>query len=482
VSSTLTQPAPILTDAGTAASVAVVGGGLSGLAAACALSEAGYRVALFEKRPYLGGRASSYEHPGTVEVVDNCQHILLGCCTNLVDFYGRLGVQDKIRWYDRLTFMLPGSRASQIGASGWPAPFHASPSFLRFELLSLADKLAIGRAMLALVPRVPTDGNISFLEWLRRHGQTKLAIDRFWGPVLVSALNEELDRVSVAYGAMVFRDAFLKSAAAGRMGVPTVPLSELYAASADYIQERGGQVHLRASVEGFTPADDHVIVSANGEDIVFDYLISAVPFSSLDRILPHSSDSEPIREQLTHFTSSPITGIHFWFDREVTQLDHAVLLDRTIQWMFQKSRILQGRSGSPDAPLAAGSYLELVVSSSKSLVNVARNEILELALRELGEFFPLAKEARVLKSTVVKEVHATFSPAPGLERHRPTPLTSWPRVFLSGDWTATGWPATMEGAVRGGYITAQVLANTRGDDARFLVPDLAPRGLMRFFR
>ena len=212
MSSTLTQPAPILTDAGTAASVAVVGGGLSGLAAACALSEAGYRVALFEKRPYLGGRASSYEHPGTGEVVDNCQHILLGCCTNLVDFYGRLGVQDKIRWYDRLTFMLPGSRASQIGASGWPAPFHASPSFLRFELLSLADKLAIGRAMLALVPRVPTDGNISFLEWLRRHGQTKLAIDRFWGPVLVSALNEELDRVSVAYGAMVFRDAFLKSA------------------------------------------------------------------------------------------------------------------------------------------------------------------------------------------------------------------------------------------------------------------------------
>ncbi len=481
MSSTLTQPAPLLTDAGTAASVAVVGGGLSGLAAACALSEAGYRVTLFERRPYLGGRASSYEHPGTGEVVDNCQHILLGCCTNLVDFYGRLGVQDKIRWYDRLTFMLPGGQAGEIGASGWPAPFHASPSFLRFDLLSLRDKLAIGRAMTALMPRVPADTGKSFLEWLKSHGQTQRAIDRFWSPVLVSALNEDLDRVSVAYGAMVFRDAFLKSAEAGRMGVPTVPLSQLYGVAADYIRERGGQVHLRSSVETFTPEDDHVLVGVGAEEIVFDYLISAVPFSHLDSILPHSAEAEPIREQLTQFVSSPITGIHLWFDREITQLDHAVLLDRTIQWMFQKSRILECAS-SPDAPLAAGSYLELVVSSSKSLLTKGRNEILDLALRELAEFFPAAKEARVLKSTVVKEVHATFSPAPGLERYRPTALTSWPRVFLSGDWTATGWPATMEGAVRGGYITAQVLANTRGDDSHFLVPDLPPRGLMRLFR
>ncbi len=482
MSATLTQPAPLLTDAGTAATVAVVGGGLSGLAAACALSEAGYRVTLFERRPYLGGRASSYEHPGTGEIVDNCQHILLGCCTNLIDFYGRLGVEDKIRWYDRLTFIVPGGRSSQIAASAWPAPFHASPSFLRFDLLTLGDKLSVARAMLALMPSAPGNGARNFLDWLQRHGQTKRAIDRFWSPVLVSALNEDLDRVSVAYGAMVFRDAFLKSAEAGRMGVPTVPLSELYGVAGDYIRERGGQVHLRSSVEGFTAADDHVAVCVNGEEIIFDYLISAVPFSTLDRILPHAAESEPIREQLAQFTSSPITGIHFWFDREITALDHAVLLDRTIQWMFQKSRILSGRNPSADEPSAAGSYLELVVSSSKSLVEMGRNEILDLALRELTEFFPAAKEARVLKSTVVKEVHATFSPAPGLERHRPTPLTAWPRVFLSGDWTATGWPATMEGAVRGGYITAQVLANTRGDDSTFLVPDLAPRGLMRLFR
>jgi zeta-carotene desaturase len=189
-----------------------------------------------------------------------------------------------------------------------------------------------------------------------------------------------------------------------------------------------------------------------------------------------------LRAELTEFRSSPITGIHLWFDREITPLDHAVLLERNIQWMFQKSRILEGRAGSLHGPLGAGSYLELVVSSSKSMVNMGRNEIIDLALRELAEFFPAAKDARILKATVVKEIHATFSPAPGLEKHRPAPLTAWPRVFLSGDWTATGWPATMEGAVRGGYITAQTLANVRGDERSFLVPDLASRGLMRLFK
>jgi squalene-associated FAD-dependent desaturase len=482
VSSTLTQPVSLKIDGEKPASVAVIGGGLAGLAAGCALSEAGYKVSLFERRPYLGGRASSYEHPGTGEVVDNCQHILLGCCTNLLDFYDRLGVAQKIRWYDRLTFMLPGGQVGEIGTGGLPAPFHASSSFLKFDLLELGDKVAIARAMLAMMSSLPEDRGKSFLEWLKSKGQTRHALDRFWSPVLVSALNEELENVSVHYGAMVFRDAFLKSAEAGRMGVPTVPLSDLYGVAATYITERGGEVHLRASVDSFTPLPEGVSVSVNGEELVFDYLVPAVPYQGLEKILPETQESEPIRAQLTEFRSSPITGIHLWLDREVTPLDHAVLLERNIQWMFQKSKILEGRIASSHAPLGAGSYLELVVSSSKSMVNMGRNEILDLALRELGEFFPKAKDARVLKATVVKEIHATFSPAPGLEKYRPSPLTAWPRVFLSGDWTATGWPATMEGAVRGGYITAQTLANVRGDEQSFLIPDLPPRGLMRLFR
>lgn len=459
--------------------VGIIGGGLAGLAAGCALSDAGYKVTLFERRPYLGGRASSYEHPATGEVLDNCQHVLLGCCTNLIDFYRRLGVEDKIRWYDRLTFIAPDGKRGEIGVSSIPAPFHASPSFASFSLLSLTDKLAIGRAMLALVEQVPQDTkSTSFLQWLRSRGQTQRAIDRFWGPILVSALNEELDRVSVYYGAMVFRDAFLKSAEAGRMGVPTVPLSDLYGQAVGYITERGGAVHLRASVDSFEPADNSAGIFVNGERRTFDFVVPAVPYQGIERLLPETPASDSIRARLHEFQSSPITGIHLWFDREFTQLDHAVLLDRTIQWMFQKSRIQTGRISGP---LAAGSYLELVVSSSKSLLDRNRTEIIELAMRELAEFFPEVKQARLLKGTVVKEVHATFSPSPGLEAYRPPAATPWPRVFLSGDWTNTGWPATMEGAVRAGYASAQALAASLGDPRTFLIPDLASKGFMRVF-
>ena len=231
--------------------VAVVGGGLAGLAAGCALADSGFHVTLFERRPFLGGRASSYEHPGTGEVVDNCQHVLLGCCTNLVKFYRRIGVEEKIRWYDRLTFLEPGGRASVIEPSSLPAPLHTAPAFLRAACLNWPDKLAIAGAMAALAPMTPPDRGESFLTWLRRHGQTERAIGRFWKTVLVSALNEDLDRVSVPSAAQVMRESFLKSAAAGRMGVPTVPLTELYSVAGDYISARGGEVRLRAGVDGF---------------------------------------------------------------------------------------------------------------------------------------------------------------------------------------------------------------------------------------
>ena len=461
----------------TLGTVGIIGGGLAGLAAGCALSEAGFKVTLFERKPYLGGRASSYEHPGTGEVVDNCQHVLLGCCTNLLDFYSRLGVRDKIRWYEKLTFIEPGGRSGTLEPSGMPAPFHASLAFLKYPLLSMRDKLGVARAMMAVLGGAPKDDGKDFQTWLLEHGQTKRALDRFWGPVLVSALNDDLDQVSVTYGAMVFRDAFLKSAEAGRMGVPTVPLSDLYGVAAEYIRARGGEVLLRSSVDGFSTGGAHPVVhSANG-DREFDYVVSAVPFHALERLLPDAPESQQFAAELVGLHTVPITGIHFWFDREITPLEHAVLLDRTIQWMFQKSKIL-GRSGR-GGPIAAGSYMELVVSSSKSLLEKGRAEIIELAQRELGEFFPKVQEAKLLKATVVKEVHATFSPSPGSEVHRLHPQTPWKNVFLSGDWTATGWPATMEGAVRGGYATAEALAKSAGQQQKFVVADLEPQGLMR---
>ncbi|MGB7148879.1 MAG: hydroxysqualene dehydroxylase HpnE, partial [Terriglobales bacterium] len=430
--------------------VAIAGGGLAGLAAGCALAEAGFRVSLFERRPYLGGRASSYQHPGTGEVVDNCQHVLLGCCTNLLDFYRRAGVEDKIRWYEKLTFLEPGGRASEIAPSSLPAPLHTAPAFLRAECLNFHDKVAISRAMAALAPSTPRDRGESFLDWLKSHGQTPQAIERFWKTILVSALNEDLDRVSVPYAAQVVRESFLKSAAAGRMGIPTVPLTDLYSTAGDYIRARGGEIQFRASLESFRMEGFQVSVTANGQEDKFDYLVLALPFDAVGRILPDTTAAAPLAAALEQFSSSPITGIHLWFDREISNLDHAVLLDRTIQWMFHKSRLIASRTEQARNPDSndGGSYIELVVSCSRSLVEKSKTEIVEMAMREAQEFFPHAPDAVLLKSTVIKEVHATYSPRPGIDQYRPKPQTAWPRVFLAGDWTATGWPATMEGAVR----------------------------------
>jgi squalene-associated FAD-dependent desaturase len=500
--------------------VAIAGGGLAGLAAACALSDAGFRVTLFEKRPFLGGRASSYEHPGTQEVIDNCQHVLFRCCTNLLEFYRRIGVDQDIRWFDTMTFVEPGGRSSVMSASPLPAPLHTSPSLFSFPFLTLADKLALGRAMLPLMFVEQKDDGCTFQQWLEQHGQTSGVIENFWKPLLISALSDDLDRVSVSAAAQIVR-LFMKSPAGRHMGVPTVPLTDLYNKAGDYIRARGGTLHFRNPVEGFTPDSSHVRLHLRDqkenqsegapsfsrslrEDGDFDFLILALPFDALNRVLPDSPGSAPLREQITHFENSPITGIHLWFDRQITDLDHAVLLNRTIQWMFHKSRLQPMRtqsrsdreghdfsratamSNEKGASAPAGSYIELVVSSSKSLIEKSRAEIVDLALAEVRDFFPAAREATLVKSAVIKEVNATYSPRPGIDAHRPAAATAWPRVFLAGDWTATGWPATMEGAVRSGYTAAEALVRAAGQDDEkkthsFLSPDLPATGLMRLF-
>jgi squalene-associated FAD-dependent desaturase len=503
-----------MTEPSTQPTVTIAGGGLAGLAAACALSDSGFRVTLYERRPYLGGRASSYEHPGTGEVIDNCQHVLFRVCTNLIEFYCRIGVEDKIRWYDEMTFIEPGGRTSVMRASPLPAPLHTAPSFLKFPFLSVKDKLAISRAIAALTLTAQPDTGRSFQDWCLDHRQTENAIQRFWKPILVSALSEDLDLISISAAAQVVRES-MKSPAARHMGVPNIPLTDLYNAAGDYIRSRGGEIHFRNSLEAFSPEPTQVRMRIGGREELSDYLILALPFESLDPVLPQTPEAAPLREKISHFESCPITGIHLWFDRQITDLDHAVLLDRTIQWMFHKSRLLASRghaaaqedlegrgfsrarsenreghdfSRAIKPPIEAGalapegSYIELVVSASKSLIDKSRPEIVDLALKEVREFFPAARAAKLVKSTVIKEVRATYSPRPGIDAHRPSQSTPWPRVFLAGDWTATGWPATMEGAVRSGYLAAEsLIRNAQANSVRFLEPDLPATGLMRLF-
>jgi squalene-associated FAD-dependent desaturase len=459
--------------------ITVVGGGLAGIAAACALADSGCRVQLLERRPYFGGRASSYEHPGTGEVIDNCQHVLIGRCTSLIDLYRRLGVLEAIRWYDRFTFLTPGGPPTILQPGSLPAPFHSSMAFLRAPAFSLVDKLAIARGLSYFVRGLPPDTDEDFAHWLERHHQTQRAIDRFWRPVLVSALNEDLDRISIHYAAKVFRESFLLSPESGRMGIPSIPLSELYNRAIGYIEARGGQVCLRTSVESFGPTETGWEAVAAGQTYASDALVLALPFEGMAALLhtlPHNAHAEELAARTAEFEHSPITGIHLWLDREVTTLDHAVLLETTIQWMFNKSRLQPAHRGTE------ASYLELVVSASRSLVPMGRQQIIDLAMRELALFFPAVASATLLKAAVVKEVRATYSIRPGLDRLRPTAASPWPGVFLAGDWTASGWPATMEGAARSGYLAAEAVARALGHARTFLAPELPPTGLMRWLR
>jgi len=439
-------------------SVNIVGGGLAGLAAAAALGSAGFHVDVFEARAFLGGRATSFPvTPGAEdgEMIDNCQHVLLRCCVNLLDFYNRLGVADRIRFYREFTFLEPGGRQSTLSRGPLPAPLHLTGSFLRMQCLSVTDKLAIGRGMLALMrerSRREDLDQISMLDWLREKKQPARAVERFWRQVLVSAINEELDRMAAQHGFQVFWLGMLARADSYEMGIPDVPLRELYSADA---WTRIGQVtiHPRIPVERLVFHDGLACgVQTEGGLRTADYQICAVPFERLGGLAPE------LEIDISRFEHSPITGIHVWFDRPVTDLPHAALLDRTIQWMFNKD---QGR------------YVQFVVSASRSLAEMGRSAVIEIALKEAAEFFPAVRQAKVERAHVIKEIRATYSARPGMEAVRPTVTTRVPNVFLAGDWTRSGWPATMEGAVRSGYLAAEAVARASGQPARFLRPDIA---------
>jgi squalene-associated FAD-dependent desaturase len=353
--------------------------------------------------------------------------VLLRCFDELLDFYRRCGVEHKVRFYDRLYFVRPGGVVDTLKRDPLPAPFHLTRSLLAMSALDWADKWSIVRCLRAIPKerRRRSDlDEITMGDWLRAKNATPRAIERFWRPILVSALNEEPDRSSALPAFQVFDEGMLGSRTSYEIGIPVVPLAELYSAAIEQRLGPGVNIHLRSGVESIDAGSDEA-----------DYFISAVPFERVAALLPD------FPMDLKSFEHSPITGIHLWFDRPITNLDHAILLDRQLQWIFRKS----------------DTYYLAVVSASRDMVNMSKSEIVELALRELAEFFPKSSGAVLQRSHVVKEIRATYSAKPGLESKRPSTRTCYPNVFLAGDWTNTGWPATMEGAVRSGYAAADAI-------------------------
>ncbi len=432
-----------------------------------------------ERRNYLGGRASSFLHPGVGEVIDNCQHVLFGCCTNLLEFYRRIGVENRIHWTDEMTFIEPGGRRSTLGPSWLPAPMHGLPGFLAAAAFSPSDKLALARAFGALARGVPPDSRETLGGWLARHKQTPGALNRFWRLVIASALNADLDSIALPYAAKVIRELFLNSAKAGRMGMSAVPLGELYARARQFLRDRGCELLFNARVESATwdaRLEQWTAKVVGGGAMSAGSLVLALPFEAMAKLLPGMPASTGA-ERLSHLVAQhahwPICSVHLWFDRQITDLPHAVLLDREIHWVYNKTKLQPERAGS-------GQYLELVVSAARQFAALSREDAVAQGVRELAEFFPEVRNAKLQKSVFIKEIKATFAVPPGIDAARPSSASPWPNCVLAGDWTATGWPSTMESAARSGHLAAQALCAAAGMPRRFLAPDLKPTGFMRF--
>jgi len=408
----------------------------------------------------------------------------MGCCTNLDHFYRRVGAAAKIRYYRRLAFASPDGRRGILHSSSLPAPLHFATFFTFFPLLTFAEKRAIARALFTIVRaagRPPLSADATMLDWLLQQRQPPTAINRFWRVVLVSALNEELDRTDARYSIDVFWKAFLSHRRGYEIGIPAVPLADLYDGCRDFILQQGGEVRTRAAVRALRFSGPRVtgVSLDSGDELFADFYLSAVPHTALLELLPPAVvDREPLFVNLRRLETSPITGVHFWLDRPVLSEPFLTLLDRTTQWIFNKSFLFGGTSFSLSS--SSSQYLQLVISASRTLLPMSRQEIIDLCLRELKEFLPAARDARLIKATVIKETAATFSPALGSDRWRPSQKSPIDNLFLAGDWTATGWPATMEGAVRSGYLAAEGILASDGRPQSLLQPDLSIEPLARF--
>jgi squalene-associated FAD-dependent desaturase len=399
----------------------------------------------------------------------------MGCCVNLADFCRRTGIAHYFRRDPAINFVAPDGRVYQLEASRWlPAPLHLAPSFWRLGFLSFGDRLAISRAMWGLM-RTPANERAedeSMDVWLARHRQPRRAIDHFWTTVLVSALGETLDRASVAAARKVFVDGFLSSREASELEIPQAPLAELYGEWLEAcLAQHGAKLRLGCAVSTLSRSDQGFTVLTAGESGSigsFEHAIVAVTWRQAPDLLREFASSMPWLSRLSEIESSPITGVHLWFDRPITDLPHAALIGRLGQWIFNRGRQSEGE---------AGHYYQIVISASRELVRRDRESIVAALKEELAEIWPAAREARLLHSRVVTEHSSVFSTRPGLERLRPGTITDVPGLFLAGDWTATGWPATMEGAVRSGYLAADAVLQATGRPERFLVPDLR-RGVL----
>jgi squalene-associated FAD-dependent desaturase len=446
------------------------------LASAVALVERGCRVELFEARRRLGGRAGSYVDQATGELIDHCQHVAMGCCTNYLDFCRRTGIDELFTRHEELFFLGPDGRCNEFRPVRWlPAPLHLVGPLWRLSYLSVADKLGICQAMLRLMrrPACGSENDLTVLEWLGQERQSPAAIERFWQVVLVSALGESLERASLSMARKVFIDGFLAHPAASHVLVPKVSLTELYDKRASaWLTGQGAVLHLESPVAQILGDGSSVcgVSLSGGSSRHFDFVIVAVPWQHIAEIFPATLKAiiDP-HDRFSCLNAAPISAAHLWFDRPLTTLPHAVLVGRLAQWVFTR----------PLAGQADQHYYQIVISASRDLAGRPRQAIIDEIASDLAAVFPATRTARLLNWKWITDQDAVFSTQPGVDAIRPPQQTAIRNLMLAGDWTRTGWPATMEGAVRSGYLAAEAVLSQTGRPERILIPDLPRSWLPR---
>jgi squalene-associated FAD-dependent desaturase len=448
--------------------VAVVGGGLAGITAALRCADAGADVTLLEARPRLGGLATSFRR-GELDV-DNGQHVFLRCCTAYRGLLDRLGVADRVTLQERLDIPVhaPGGpvtrlRRSAPGVRGGgllPAPLHLGSSLLRYRPLPVADRLRTVRAALALrsVDRAdPATDATSFGDWLAAHGQSGRAVDVLWDLVGIATLNARAGDASLALAATVFQLGLLTDAAAGDIGWARVPLGALHGdAATAALTAAGVDVRTSTRVHALPEAGPGLRVRTTHDDregeLVVDRIVCAVPPDRAAGLLPAGAPALP-EGWADALGSTPIVNVHVVYDRRVLDTDFAAGVDTPAQWVFDRT----GQSGCARVHPAGSQYLAVSLSAADGVIGHPLARIREEILPALGALLPRARDARVLDFFVTREPHATFRAAPGQAAFRPGPVTAVPGLYLAGAWTDTGWPATMEGAVRSGAAAADAL-------------------------
>ncbi|MGA8182740.1 MAG: hydroxysqualene dehydroxylase HpnE [Terriglobia bacterium] len=439
--------------------VLIIGGGLAGLAAGVALAEAGCRVRLLEQKPYLGGRARSFRDAATGSVVDNGQHLFMGCYHSTLKFLDAIGTSHTVTFDPQLHvhFLDADKKLTELRCPALPSPWHLLAGVCLSNSFTFGEKmdvLRMGRALRAAKRATEEPGALDHLtveQWLSSLGQRESLRRNFWDLLCIAAMNEDPQIASALLFHRVLRLALFSSPLDSRLGIPRAGLSDCYTdAAASAITSRGGSVELRRDVRSLLISNGECrgVKLLDGTTVESQTVLSAVPWNVLPGLLPEDTvGSEPFFSRVLSLRPAPIISLYFWFDRPVTDLEFVGLRGTTIQWLFNKGKILGNGEN----------FVSLVLSGAHDHVARSKEDLRETALRELTSLLPGMRDARLTHSLVIKERFATFSPCVGVDALRPAAVTPVRGLYLAGDWTDTSLPATIEGAVQSGYTAAEAI-------------------------